>query len=202
MALVEATDRFLRSRSFFRLLSSFFRFNRSLRAWRWALRLSAFDAFLPSSCFRRCHWRCCVWRLKIYICLSHHAIDAHSGRRRARLLVQARLVHDVLGVVFSRVRLSMALYREQYSCPAAQPETQGGQPPSYSPGVERRCHRCVAHGSRHRSIYPLVEAFWHSFGFVDRAELEQQSIGQEEASRSRCLLLLRLIQDGAGIWLS
>ena len=103
-----------------------------MRAWRWAFRLSALVAFFPSSCFLRCHSRCCFVRLRslrswgprtppmrrpslrdgveggLARVLGRRENCTHCSRR---FLVRSSLVHDVLRVVLARVGLRAAALR-------------------------------------------------------------------------------------------
>ena len=109
--------------------------SRSLRAWRWAFKLSFLVAFFPSSCFRRCHSRCCLVRLRCvllsrgpHVFVRHRcdvvdcamasmevsracSADARIAHWPRRFLVRSSLVHDVLRVVFPRVGLRAAALR-------------------------------------------------------------------------------------------
>ena len=116
-----------------------------MRAWRWAFRLSALVAFLPSSCFRRCHSRCCFVRLRSLRAWGGRAPSMRRVRHRCdgsdcamvtrglaafvariarwprRFLVRSSLVHDVLRVVLARVGLRRRLYEQ-----GRKPETNEG----------------------------------------------------------------------------
>ena len=96
--------------------------------------LSALVAFFPSSCFLRCHSRCCFVRLRCvllsrgpHVFVRHRCdgIDSMASREVSRacsadariahwprrFLVRSSLVHDVLRVVLARVGLRAAALR-------------------------------------------------------------------------------------------